>query len=404
MGEPLYFESGHFRNGKLLWKAWLHQDRRHAGGDSPWLGWELRRVLQHFQERFDNGVGAWVRKTTPRLEPYFDLVGTTVEEAIVPNILSAQAGGRRPEACTRQEFQVTSKGLVAISLAFWSWKRHVARDLAGEVFRSLLFSMTESVDGILSDGLWQELAIHHVPPGVARECPMQLPREDDRCRHVADFLSIGHRSDSLHMGYADMLKFAYTTGAECCVMHVVVERQAAALARVFAREMANKGGTDSLALPLPGLLLENGRGKRRRVDEDLQNSLLHKAMQERRAPTVGALARSQKVVEPSTIETWVPKHLGAYRAALVMEFKSAGGVAVCFDAARFGQPKEDTIAYGILKLATLAGGWLAPQVLCGLTNSGASWNQISFFGEASLIRAQWRTETFDRRGFRRNMR
>lgn len=183
------------------------------------------------------------------------------------------------------------------------------------------------------------------------------------CVHAAEFLKLGAACENSAESYFQRLRFAYNKNFDCPVMSAVVELQVKILGRFLTEVVLQRGSGDSLSFSFGDIMLGNRRQKRRRVDEDLQAALLHTAIQAKRAKTVGGLARSTGVLDPSTVETWVPKHMGAYRSALAMEFQSSSAVSVCFDAARFGQPQEDIVSFVLSNLDIGGGaGHLAPQV------------------------------------------
>lgn len=361
MAEPLYFETTRHQKGKLLWKVWAHDVPRAEASESPWLGWGLRRVLEHFGEKFDDGVGSWLRRNSARLNEYVKPAGLSGQQCIVPNLASAQSRGRSPEPCARQEFQLTTGGLLCLAIGFWCRKRLVAREMAGAVLRSLILTLAENSDGDISPETFSGFAIHLIPSS-AQHCPLREDCLSELCLHAGEFLKVGADCENAAESYFQMLRFAYNKNFDCPAMAAVVELQVKILGRFLMDAVAQKGSGDSLSFCLGDLMLENRRQKRRRVDEDLQAALLHTAIQTKRAKTVGGLARSTGVLGPSTVETWVPKHMGVYRSPLAMEFQSSSAVAVCFDAARFGQPKEDIVSF-VLSNLDIGGsaGHLAPQ-------------------------------------------
>ena len=104
-------------------------------------------------------------------------------------------------------------------------------------------------------------------------------------------------------------------------------------------------------------------GKRRRIDEDLYESILGKRMKEGQARTVGALVRTMPGIASSTVSSHVPAYMGDYRAALTLELRRATSLSISFDATRVGCPKEDVLSVAVMNPCSASAGWLAPQVL-----------------------------------------
>ena len=107
----------------------------------------------------------------------------------------------------------------------------------------------------------------------------------------------------------------------------------------------------------------NSKGKMRRLDSDLKRVMMTTALSNHEARTPGALARANHMPE-STVKSWMPTHMGEYRAAMMLTFADRSqAVESCFDASRVGCPKEETLTVGAIRVGNNCAGWLAPQAL-----------------------------------------
>ena len=349
----LYFKSTYVDNGHLVWKAWLH-DR---GSDRPWLGWELRRVLSNVDERFEKGCGAWLRRYNDRVEKYLECVGFDIESAIIPSMASFRAKGEPAPPSVVAEYQIKSEGMIALIVGMLTSRRSVDhRDKAFKALRSLMFSLIpdQAIPAL------QALGVHIVPAGIDEPCNAML-QGDDVCCHMRGLLDTHNEETDFRSTYLDILVYMFGEERGCNVISAMLQAHLGKLMRLLLTRMMDVAVDDPLKLDWDDLMLQNHREKRRRVDADVQHAVMHTAIQNGIARTPGGLARSQQSLSASTVKGWVPKHMGLYRGALSLHFSNCQSASVCFDAARFGEPKEDVVVYGISNNVTGYGGWLAPQ-------------------------------------------
>ena len=105
-----------------------------------------------------------------------------------------------------------------------------------------------------------------------------------------------------------------------------------------------------------------GDSKKRRLDQDLREAIVQSAMEAKRARTPMAFARASGIVAPTTVATWIPKHMSNLRAAMFMSFAGCQNISLAFDAGRIGSPKEETLLVAACVVEKNLAQWLAPQV------------------------------------------
>ena len=117
--------------------------------------------------------------------------------------------------------------------------------------------------------------------------------------------------------------------------------------------------SDDDALKL-ATLRQTATGRKRRVDEDYV-SALQASVSEGRAGNSGILARAYGDVTAGVANSWDAKFLRGYVAQGHLTFANAEVCALTYDAARLGQPPEETVLFCLERVDTRETMWLPPQ-------------------------------------------
>lgn len=363
MSQALFFQSFLDDSPPLLWKAWAYEQQ--LPDTSGKLAWELRRLLEHCGEKFESGVGRYLKDTRKQLQPHFTACNVHIELSVLPSACAFER--RDPHAPApiyiKKEFQITTKALVALFLYQIVKKRKsVAKAKAKVVFRSLLMKVL-GADGIAES--LESMGVLDVPPQIASMCNVREPGCAD-CIHLARARSL--LGGSTEIGRYMWAFFVIAQEAENCL--TCTEWLPIQVVKISG---AIEENVEGCALPsvehldVRAVVMQTQVGKRRRLDDDLYKSMLHDRLQHGDARSVGALARATPGIAESTLKSQLPAFMGDYRAALMLAMSQATDVAICFDATRVGCPKEDVLATAVKNLGTNVAGWLAPQVIWALT-------------------------------------
>ena len=359
MSRAQFFHSYPEDGPPLLWKAWAYESPLEEVGGS--VTWELRRLLEHCQEQFPKGCGRYLVDRKPTMTVYFTSCGVDIEKDVLPSLASwtFHSSISSVPAWVKKEFQVGTRGLLAFLFYSMHKKRSLSRRALGRVvFTSLLSRLIQqqNVANFIAD-----VGLLNMPADVLAKCCMRYPR-CAQCVHVSramrdfsEISSIKHWLGALILmlesadecvswtEWVPVLIERIRVEIEGCIQNVAV----AGIEELDARDV---------------IMVAEG-GKKRRVDEDLLDSILGKRMKEGQARTVGALVRTMPGIAESTVGSHVPAYMGDYRAALTLELRRATSLSISFDATRVGCPKEDVLSVAVMNPCSASAGWLAPQVL-----------------------------------------
>lgn len=109
------------------------------------------------------------------------------------------------------------------------------------------------------------------------------------------------------------------------------------------------------------MLREAGRGFKRRVDEDYVTAV-HAGVGKGKVGNSSIMARALGDVGASAANGWGERFLRSYAAEGHLTFMDAEFVGLTYDAARLGQPPEETVMWCLEKLSSSEAMWLPLQV------------------------------------------
>ena len=111
-----------------------------------------------------------------------------------------------------------------------------------------------------------------------------------------------------------------------------------------------------------------GRGrKRRNADDSLKEYVASSVAKAGRSYSSGAFARATGLSSASSALSWDESWMADYHAALHIEGNLVKTVCIAPDAARFGNPAQETMQYPTWLAEQIVGCWLPPQVPMGST-------------------------------------
>lgn len=362
MSTALYFESGRRTEAKLLWKVWAHDGEPPAGGRQQWMGWEMRRLLEHVGERFDGGVGRWTRHYQDKVEAWMSIGGLELAEHFVPSFKSLRAKGEAAPNFAKEEFQLTSEGVIAVLMGLGRSRRmSTSKDMAVWVLSNLIGTVCPEDD----DSVLRGLDIHFVSAHDRALCDIAAgDLDDDCCVHLRGFLAKASGDEAYLKVFMQLLDMLWQGAVLCPTMAAMLSTVLPKLAAVLEAHIGDSGAEDPMLFEKE-LMMETTSAKRRRIDQDLKTAMMHDAMKNNRARTPGALGRAVIGLTDKTVVSWLPEHMGRYAAALKECFSDIHDVAICYDASRAGCPKNDVLAFAVCNVQTNMAGWLAPQVDSG---------------------------------------
>lgn len=193
----------------------------------------------------------------------------------------------------------------------------------------------------------------------------QGPLDDDRCVHTAQFLrAVADLTTSGAEGViVDLLVLLSTACAQgCrCMQDLAIDIFGALTEHIDNAIVDGAFEVDPLSLA-PALADK----KRRRIDEDFRRAVATESVRRGAANTGRAMLRVMRGLHPCLASRWEVDELLAYQAAARRTIGSAGGhTSVASDAARLGDPPEETLLCLIWSCSMDLAAVAPPQVAIG---------------------------------------
>ena len=279
-------------------------------------------------------------------------VGITYGDTLLPSKRAYLA--RNPERTTpaylKNEWQISTSGIIALSLLYMHTKKGAGQTRARDLLRSLLAALR--IDNPVA-----ECGFAHPYSDSAHaftNCEHVLP-SGLCCRHVEQCLAEGLIEEDSHAACIKVLQTFYLRGDLDCTIYwfrVMVSR----LSQKIDESVLNVAATNPLEV---SSALLDYKQKKRRLDEDYVPAML----ESKRSKTVGDLATAMGDLAASSAKSYIGKYCAQYRSAMHMSFMNCQHIGVAYDGGRFGQPKEETIVMCAVDSLRGVAGWCCPQEL-----------------------------------------
>lgn len=345
-GQPVTFDMK-----ALLWRSLDHEG--HAMSS-----WELRGVLASLGHSGRALVKDFRDGVLRTFDAFLQRGGLCVSSELIPSRKSLAGLGMRlaeyPHEA-RDEFGIHTKGLILLLLTAYHIKRGMAKQRAKGVM-GLFFGALLSPD--LFDG----------PIGDALRGLRML--DDGRCAEGVDESGV----------------CAHMRMAHCALQQpgpeVPQERLAYLLCQLFAQPcQCDSWGAFAIALldtvaaqltqRVPEVCSPNalnapilqGRGKKRRLDEDLESTLVCEVNRRGLAPSLRSWARATEVCSPNAMDRVRDKDLMEYLVAGHHGFHDTTSFKLVVDGASVGEPPMELLVGVVSDCEKGHAIWAPPQVL-----------------------------------------
>ena len=322
-------------------------------GDPVWL--ELVDIMHALVSR---EVAAKMRlhKAVGKLKDKFSIVAESLGSSFDDCVLrSRQAWPPDQEfhPCVRQEWQISSTGVWSF-LLYWFHHRHVEAERAQAKSFAVAY-----MDTLLSEVALAMLSIGKATSATIALCPCVPSRVPGVCCHVADLLELETGlGGSVGCVVWSALDFMYLREKVCLSISSWLGSCLHLLASSINEGLEDSDKTDALK---HASLRQTSKGKKRRIDEDYV-AAVQAGVSAGRAGNSSILVRALGDVGSSVASEWDEKHLRTYAAQGHLSFRGCEVVGLTYDAARLGQPPEETIMFCLERVDTRETMWLPPQV------------------------------------------
>lgn len=208
------------------------------------------------------------------------------------------------------------------------------------------------------------------------------PLVDGSCKHLASVRDeLRHRPQGSAADIALETLFALhrCVGVECGACHGIRDhfmqelcfyidhRIATGIFEVDATLLAPRPATGALK-------------RRRRIDEDWKIAIVDKMVQSKRAKTGAQVLRVGGEIAPGVATRWEKDIMLPYQTAGWRSFSETTALGIASDAARLGDPPEETVMYFFWEPGNDCGLVAPPQALCeisgvviGLSSNIRAW-------------------------------
>lgn len=183
------------------------------------------------------------------------------------------------------------------------------------------------------------------------------------CCHASSFLEEVMRApagdpDDLQNVLNTLLKLLATSHIECPALSFARSGLIKDVAKRF-----EGGCCDDRFLAKVGDLMPEGDAKRRKIDADFKQTIVNEVLQERRCKSGAAALRVMGGVDDSLARRWEAKEMSAYQLTAVRISKGIRQISISSDAARLGEPAEETVLFAMWLPQAEFGVMGVPQAL-----------------------------------------
>ena len=339
------------------WKLYFHEvPNAHRS-----VKWELRRVFDSLFQKECSCAHEWrdVKRYLGNVLNSFDL---TVDDAVVTSHRAASRQGPVPLESLATH-QIETRALLALLLHFAVRGHKTAmRQRASTLLRSWLHACY----GEFSSA--EAMFPAELPLPLRRPCRLcvrqsGLPLQNGYCSHMSACIAQGYSKDDADEVACAILQSLIQLREACTAAIHFLQQAASALEQHLHRHADTLGHDDLLA---EGTRVR-GKGKRA-LDPDRKMAMVEKTLHDKKAKTVGAMARALGEAAASHSSETLSQYTGGYHWSVLQAFQGKTVLGICFDASRMGMPKEETLTLAVTDPFTLQAAWLAPQAFSGNTN------------------------------------
>ena len=330
-------------------------DEAPSGVDVPVTAWEVRRLLPLLPYKNDTVWG--VLKCSKHVwEEYLRDAGLSIDDELWLSMQSWSAKhiGQTPPSWVRQEYQITTRGMLAL---FWGISVRFKSRRGRQQCRQ---AMLEILRLLQPEGLSSSLL-----PTCIGEYAKTLCREgaqdDDLCSHVSDILlpCIWDEDDAPHAIVVRCLELLLANRSLCPSVVAVYQETLRNVASKVDVGFAENAIDDPL---LADRIVLHGPQKRRRIDESLRAAVMQRVLQTNRAKTPQGFLRATRIASEACGGEWSDKYVQDLRSALHLSCHGCQHLSLAYDAGRFGSPKEETLTIAAIIVEKNVSSWFAPQV------------------------------------------
>lgn len=334
-------------------KVWVYENSGRAN-------WELRRV---FRTLFDgkctgtHSTDVQIRAQKATWRQWFEALGWTFEEKFRPSLKAVSAAGvMAPPAVEhwqeeiREEPSMESGAVLALLVMWVFWRRRrEERHLAHLLLVAMLQSL--ATPGQVATIPWDDWFASH--RGLCSH-----PAPAGECSHASPFDHAG--AGALHSRLATCLHGLASSCWSCPCAAKVLQLALDSLATCITATLPSIGRTN----PLKEQHLKVG-GRVARVDEDYRKAVA--SARTRGVATMEAAASvDPELGDPARqVRRWSDRAIQQHIASAIEAHSSGltGVHSLIEDAARLGNPAEETVIYQHWSASSACGHWLVPQAL-----------------------------------------
>lgn len=355
--------AGHLSRGERFsssLKAWIY-----TTGEAEHTFWKLRRIFTLLLQGLvqDTSCDLALRRHRATVVSYFLQLYMVEDAELKPSrrkeswmIAKGELGEDFEDPYVREEFSISTKGLLSMLLAWWRERRY-SRDQ--ERGRALLTSFLgavltpEHIAELDLVQLWQESGGH---------CEFQTL--DGTCLHFETVRGVEPSED-----FACIL--AEQMGLMAKHMRVCGLARGTLISVLgFAEQRASTGIRSRACQQAAKISHPKGQQRLRRIDEDFKDNATSRLPALGRVRSAAAAVAVDDEVHNDAARDWSHQRIAAQLAAQWRLFGKEplkGLVSLTLDGARIGNPGEETVVYAAWSDQHKEGCWCIPQALASAT-------------------------------------
>lgn len=249
------------------------------------------------------------------------------------------------------EWSVSTFGLLGV-LLFWSAKRHLRAERANAEAMLRAFVMQMKVEGVEAD----MVSLH--APLVAPFRTTGLV-ENGMCCHLTGVLNARSSGDDAAFALVNFARNLNARAEECLACKNLLQT----LLRHTERKIHDHlSDPDAFAMDMEKMTHVTFKKRKLRADADYEKQIIEEQVKRKCTHNGRQGLRANGEFHPSTAQGWEREHLRGY---IVVGWRVCSGPGTFFiteDAARWGQPPEDTEIYSCWSGRERRGAFLPPQV------------------------------------------
>ena len=283
-------------------------------------------------------MSRWLSKHKKHLELVMHAFACDYKDHFFPSRAALTRGGVaevNSECWTKQEFTATSKGLL-LMLLWLTISRRFPKDRrrAHALMQSLL---DRTLPG--AGDSWHT-KFEDMVAAARHRCEQSNGIGD--CEHVAVFkdMLIAKAADTpMDKLVTSMVSLMQLANGKCSTLKDVRAEFIDEASCCLDASLLEGGFAVDLGSLCPAA---QPGSKRRRIDEDFKSFVINQVVQKKKANSGSAFLRTATSVSPTMTSMWEEEHMAAYQVAMKRGFAAAKQVSVTSDAARLGDPPEET--------------------------------------------------------------